>query len=106
MKVIIQYPQMKHFNTQHCWQQETFEFMHYNVKTDGQQVWFSSGQKFNNLCELVDFCMQNKADGLATRLANICLIQSPHKDATFEFQIKERNSFRIPWSELELGIVS
>ena len=102
MKVIIQYPQMKHFNTQ----QETFEFMHYNVKTDGQQVWFSSGQKFNNLCELVDFCMQNKADGLATRLANICLIQSPHKDATFEFQIKERNSFRIPWSELELGIVS
>ena len=90
---------MKYFDPKH----EIYGYMHYNVKTDKKQVWFSSKTKFNTLTELIEFCMQNKAYGVATKLTNICLIPNPHADPTFEFYDKDQDSLRVRISELELG---
>ena len=97
-----QHPQLKYFNTRPP-EPEIYKYMNYNVKTDKKQVWFSSRTKFNTLSELVDFCMQNKADGVATKLTNICLIPNPHADPTFQFHNKDHDSLRVPIAELELG---
>jgi len=93
---------LKYFNTRPP-EPEIYKYMNYNVKTDKRQVWFSSRTKFNTLSELVDYCMENKADGVATKLTNICLIPNPHADPTFEFHNKDHDSLRVPISELELG---
>ena len=100
--LIKEYPQLKYFNTRPP-EPEIYKYMNYNVKTDKRQVWFSSRTKFNTLSELVDYCMENKADGVATKLTNICLIPNPHADPTFEFHNKDHDSLRVPISELELG---
>jgi len=93
---------LKYFNTRPP-EPEVYKYMNYNVKTDKRQVWFSGRAKFNTLSELVDYCMQNKADGVATKLTNICLIPNPHADPNFEFHNKDHDSLRVPFSELELG---
>ena len=77
--------------------------MHYNVKTDKKQVWFSSRTKFNTLTQLIEFCKENKAAGVAAKLTNICLIPNPHADPTSEFYNKVHDSLHVPISELELG---
>ena len=47
--------------------------------------------------------MENKADGVATRLTTICLFPNPHADPTFQFYNTEYDSIRVPYSELVLG---
>ena len=93
---------MKYFNTRPP-EPEIYKYMNYNVKTDHKKVWFSGENKFNTLSELVNFCMQNKAKGVATKLTNICLIPNPHADPTFEFHNKDHDSLRVPFTELQLG---
>ena len=97
-----QHPQLKYFNTRPP-EPESYKYMNYNVKTDNRQVWFSSRTKFNTLSELIEFCMENKADGVATKLTNICLIPNPHADPTFIYHNKDHDSLRVPMSELKLG---
>ena len=97
--IITYHLQLKYFNTQLA----SYEYMNYKVKTDGQQVWFSSRHKFNNLSELVNFCMENKAEEMAAILTNICLLPNPHSDPIFAFHNKDHDSLRVPISELELG---
>merc|ERR1711962_316279 len=92
---------LKYFNTRPP-EPEIYKYMNYNVKRDGKEVWFSSRKKFKSLCELIDFCMQNKAEGVATKLTNICLIPPPHADPAFEFHNKDHDSLRVPMKELKL----
>jgi len=94
---------LKYFNTRPP-EPESYKYMNYNVKTDNRQVWFSSRTKFNTLSELIEFCMENKADGVATKLTNICLIPNPHADPTFIYHNKDHDSLRVPMSELKLGV--
>ena len=88
---------MKYFDPKH----EIYGYMHYNVKTDKKQVWFSSRTKFNTLTELVEFYI--KVDKVVTKLTNISLLPNPHADPTFEFYDKDQDSLRVRISELELG---
>jgi len=58
------------------------------------------GAIFPTLPLLIEFCMANKADGVRTKLTNICLIPNPHSDPRFEFYNKTQDSLRVPLSEL------
>ena len=60
---------------------------HYNVKTDGEEVWFKSRRKFKSLSTLIISYMENKSDGLATKLFKICNIPDPLDDRSFHLII-------------------
>ena len=93
---------LKYFNTKPR-EPQGYKYMNYNVKTEGNAVYFSKKKLCSQLPELINFCMDNKADGVATKLTNICLIPNPHADPTFQFHNTEHDSLRVPYSELVLG---
>ena len=47
--------------------------------------------------------MENKAEGVVTKLTNICLIPNPHSDEGFEFSMQDYDSLKVPYTEIELG---
>ena len=55
------------------------------------------------LSQLIDFCMENKADGVITKLTNICLIPNPHSDDNFAFSMQDHDSLKVPYTEIVLG---
>ena len=80
-----------------------YKYKNYNVKTEGDKFYFTKKKKCSTLTELIEFCMDNKADGVATKLRNICLIPNPHSDPGFEFAMLDYDPLRVPFSEIVLG---
>ena len=62
-------------------------YRHYNVKTDGEEVWFKSRRRFESLSDLINSYMENKSDGVATKLSKICNIPDPLEDRSFHLII-------------------
>ena len=91
---------IKYFNTSPSAPQR-YEYANYpvNVGTSGE-VWFVLRNKFSNLIELINYCVTNKEDNVATKLTNICLIPNPHSDQGFEWTNEHHDSLRVPISEL------
>ena len=87
---------LKYFNTRN----ERYEYMQYDVKIGGGMVWFTSRRKFPSLIDLINFCMANKAEGVMTKLTNICLIPNPHADPAFQFYNERHDSLRVPLTEI------
>ena len=82
---------------------EEYCYKNYDVKSVEGEVWFSSRSKFPTLPDLIRYCMDNKADGVVTKLTNVCLIPNPHSDPMFEFHSQAHDSLRVPISEISLG---
>ena len=92
---------LKYYDTQEgC---EGYKYEHYKVKTDKGEVYFTKERKFDNLRELMNSCMENKEQGLATKLRNICLLPNPHSDPGFKFAMLDYDSLRVPYTEIVLG---
>lgn len=79
------------------------EFEHYKINSDEEEFWFDSQNKFNNLTALIESCMGNKQEGLATKLTNICLLASPHSDPTTQFPKNGWKKWQVPLTEIKLG---
>ena len=47
--------------------------------------------------------MENKEQGLPTKLTNICLIPNPHSDPGFKFAMLDYDPLKVPFSEIVLG---
>ena len=77
--------------------------MNYNVKTDGKNFYFTRRVMCSSVLELMDFYMDNKGDGMVTKLTNICLIANPLSDTKFEHFNKDHDALRVPFHELQLG---
>ena len=69
-------------------------YRHYNVKTDGEHVWFKSRRKFESLSALIISYMENKSDGVDTKLSSICNIPDPLEDPHFQNIITGRRPAR------------
>ena len=69
-------------------------YRHYNVKTDGEDVWFKSRRKFESLRALIISYMENKSDGVATKLSSICNLPDPLEDPHFQNIITGRGPAR------------
>ena len=80
-----------------------FKYKNYNVKTEGQGFFFTRRKLCDTVPELIQHCMDNKADGVVTKLTNICLISNPQSDPNFEHFNKEHDALRVPFHELQLG---
>ena len=92
---------LKYFSTGDGY--DGYKYKNYNVKTEGDKFYFTKKKKCSTLTELIEFCMDNKADGVATKLRNICLIPNPHSDPGFEFAMLDYDSLRVPYTEIVLG---
>merc|ERR1711953_1226082 len=91
---------LKYFDTQG---EPGYKYKNYNVKRDGDQFFFTKKNRFAMLSQLIDFCMENKADGVITKLTNICLIPNPHSDDNFAFSMQDHDSLKVPYTEIVLG---
>ena len=69
-------------------------YRHYNVNTDGEEFWFKSRRKFESLSTLINSYMENKSDGVATKLSKICNIPDPLEDRSFHLIITGQGSTR------------
>ena len=92
---------LKYYDTQEG--SEGYKYKHYKVKTDKGKVYFTKERKFDNLRELMNSCMENKEQGLATKLRNICLLPNPHSDPGFKFAMLDYDPLKVPFSEIVLG---
>jgi len=92
---------LKFFNTR----DETggYKYKNYNVKKEREKFYFTKKNRFEKLSDLINFCMDNKAEGVETKLTNICLIPNPHSDPGFEFSMLDYDSLRVPYTEIALG---
>ena len=52
-----------------------YKYKHYKVKTDGAMVYFTENYKFKELRGLIEFCLENNAERMETKLTIICLIR-------------------------------
>ena len=92
---------LKYYNTRE--EVGRYNYKNYNVKREGDKFYFMKKNKFGKLADLINFCMENRTEEVATKLTNICLIPNPHSDPSFEFSMLEHDSLRVPFTELVLG---
>ena len=92
---------LKYFVTQE--EAGGYKYKNYNVKKEGDKFYFTKKKKFAKLSELINFCMENKTEEVATKLTNICLIPNPHSDQGFKFSMQDYDTLRVPYTEIVLG---
>merc|ERR1711990_1415819 len=92
---------LKYFNTRGA--AGGYKYKNYNVKKEGDKFYFTKKKMFPRLADLINFCMENRTEEVATKLTNICLIPNPHSDPGFDYSMQDYDSLRVPYTEIVLG---
>ena len=89
---------LKYFNTREA--AGGYKYKNYNVKKEGDKFYFTKKKMFPRLADLINFCMENRTEEVATKVTNIA---NPHSDPGFDFSMQYYDFLRVPFTEIVLG---